>query len=96
MKQIYNFEQHDPPALNENMLRAELERRALRRQTTLTALAGLLSQITMLVLGILALPFMPTVSVFCFCYVTVAMTGSAVLAVICTRKGGNDLWLLLQ
>ena len=96
MKQICNFEQYDPPAHNENMLRAELERRALKRQTTLAALAGILSQTAMLVLGILALPYMPVVSVFCFGYVTVTITGSAVLAILCTRKGGNDLWLLLQ
>ena len=42
MKQIYNFEQHKPPVLNENMLRAELERRRLRWQTALLALAGIL------------------------------------------------------
>ena len=42
MNQIYNFEQHKPPVLNENMLRAELERRRLRWQTALVAVAGTL------------------------------------------------------
>ena len=35
MKQIYNFEQHRPPILNENMIRAEIDRRKLHLQTTL-------------------------------------------------------------
>ena len=29
MKQIYNFEQCNPPVLNENIIRSEIERRKL-------------------------------------------------------------------
>lgn len=44
MKQIYNFENYAPPALNEKTLRREIERRKLRRQMFLLALAAILSQ----------------------------------------------------
>ena len=51
MKQIYNFEQHTPPVLNENMLRMEIERRKLHWQTALLFIAGLLLQIVVVLFG---------------------------------------------
>lgn len=59
MNQIYNFEQHKPPVLNENMLRAELERRRLRWQTALVAVAGTLLLIAAAMLGFLVLEDYP-------------------------------------
>ena len=47
MRQIYNFESHEPPCLNERKLRTELERRRLNLQTALIALAApLMTQLT--------------------------------------------------
>lgn len=40
MKQIYDFEKYAPPALSEKTLRQEFERRKLRRQMFLLALAA--------------------------------------------------------
>lgn len=88
MKQIYNFEQHNPPVLNENMLRAELERRRLRWQTTLLAAAGILMLIVMVMLGLVAYEVYPLLTVVCLTYVFISTTGSGVLAVVVTRKGG--------
>ncbi len=51
MKQIYNFEQHTPPVLNESMIRSEIERRKLQCQTTLLVLAGILIQIVVSLFG---------------------------------------------
>ena len=91
MKQIYNFEQQTPPALNENVLRAELERRRLRWQTALIAVAGLLIQILLVMLGIFVRNEYPLITVVCLTYVVLSTTGSGILAIVCTREGGLSL-----
>ena len=88
MKQIYNFEQQKPPVLNENMLRAELERRRLRWQTALLALAGILLQVVAVLFGYSAIDWYPWISAICFAYVIVSTTGCGVIAVVYSRKGG--------
>ena len=88
MNQIYNFEQHKPPVLNENMLRAELERRRLRWQTTLIAVAGILIQILLVLFGFVTKNEYPIITVVCLIYVVISITGSSVLAIVYTRKGG--------
>ena len=88
MKQIYNFEQHKPPVLNENMLRAELERRRLRWQTALLALAGILLQVVIVLFGYSAIDWYPWISAICFGYVIISTTGCGVIAVAYSRKGG--------
>ena len=91
MKQIYNFEQHKPPVLNENMLRTELERCKLRWQTALLALAGILLQVVAVLLGYSAIDWYPWISAICFAYVIVSSTGCGVIAVAYSRKGGIDV-----
>lgn len=91
MKPIYDFERHDPPALNENMLRGELERRRLRWQTALIAAAGILAQVVLVMLGFLTMEEYPLITAVCLSYVVLSATGSGVLAVVCTRKGGFSL-----
>lgn len=88
MKQIYNFERHNPPVLNENMLRAELERRRLRWQTALLALAGILLQVVIVLFGYSAIDWYPWISAICFGYVIITTTGCGVIAVTYSRKGG--------
>ena len=88
MKQIYHFEQHKPPVLNENMLRAELERRRLRWQTALLALAGILLQVVVVLFGYSAIDWYPWISAACFGYVIISTTGCGVIAVVYSRKGG--------
>lgn len=88
MKQIYNFEQHNPPVLNESMLRAELERRKLRWQTALLALAGILLQVVVALFGYSAIDWYPWISAVCFGYVIISTTGCGVIAVAYSRKGG--------
>ena len=91
MNQIYNFEQHKPPVLNENMLRAELERRRLRWQTTLIAVAGILIQILLVLFGFVTKNEYPVITVACLIYVVFSVTGGSVLAIVFTRKGGLTL-----
>ena len=88
MKQIYDFEQQNPPVLNEAMLRNELERRKLRRQTALLFVAGLLLQLIMVFVGYSAIDWDPWLTVLCLGYVVVSVTGAGVVAAAYTRKGG--------
>lgn len=88
MNQIYNFEQHNPPVLNENMLRAELEQRRLRWQTALIAVAGILIQVLLILVGFVTKNEYPMITVVCLIYVVISITGSSVLAIVYTRKGG--------
>ena len=91
MNQIYNFEQHKPPVLNENMLHAELTRRRLRWQTALIAGSGILLLIAAAMLGFLVLEDYPWLTALCLVYVLSSATGGSVLAIVCTRKGGLTL-----
>lgn len=92
MRQIYDFEQHSPPILNENMLRAEAERRKRQRQTTLLAVAGLLLQAAIALFGYSALDWYPWLSALCFGHVIVSTTGCGVIAVVYSQKGGKTIW----
>lgn len=87
MKQIYDFERYAPPALNENMLREEQQRRNVRRQTILLALAAVLSQAVMVLIGIGMLAASPVLGAACFCYVAVSVAGSGVIAIIYAQEG---------
>lgn len=89
MKQIYDFERHDPPVLNENMLRVEAERRRRHWQTALLAVAGLLLQAAIAMLGYSAIDWYPWLSAACFAHVIVSTTGCGVVAVVYSQKGGK-------
>lgn len=93
MKQIYDFERHEPPALNENLLRAEAERRKRHRQTALLAVAGLLLQAAIALLGYSAIDWYPWLSALCFAHVIVGATGCGVIAVVYSQKGGKTIWI---
>ena len=88
MKQIYNFEQVQPPVLNENMIRKEIENRRLRLQTVMLALAGILLLIVIILLGFFVYKNNPWITLCCFIYVMISSTGSGIMAVVFTRKGG--------
>ena len=88
MNQIYNFEQHTPPPLSENALRKELERRRLHRQAALFAAAGILMQAAVLAVGFSLYSLSPALALGCFLYTLISATGSGVLAVVVTQKGG--------
>ena len=87
--QIYDFEQHDPPALDECTLRKRLEQRRLRVQAALLTLAGLLLQVVVVLFGYSAMDWYPMVSAFCFSYVVISTTGFGVCAIAYARKGGK-------
>lgn len=88
MKQIYNFEQAQPPMLNENMLLMEIERRKLRLQTALLAFSSALMLSAMILLGIFTCERYPGIAFSCFVYAIISATGGSILSVVFTRKGG--------
>ena len=88
MKQIYNFEQAGPPVLNENMIRTEIKKRQIRRQTALLAAAGMLLMAAVIMLGLLLYDHFPWAALGCFAYALISATGGSVMAVVFTRKGG--------
>lgn len=89
MKQIYNFEANNPPVLNESMLRAELERRQLRRQTTLTAIAGILTQLVVLIVAFLLIEHSLLLAVVCISYVIFSTTGGTIVAIFMHSSAGK-------
>lgn len=88
MKQIYNFEQYDPPALNENMLRNEIEKRKVQKQTLLLGIAGILVQIVVLMFGWWNVETHPAITIMCWGYVLSSAVGGSLIAVVYTKKGG--------
>ena len=86
MKQIYNFEINNPPSMNERYLRKEAERRKLQRQTILLTIASILSQMVVLLFGILIWPIQPVVTLTCILYVLTAALSSGVIVIVFTKK----------
>ena len=97
MRQIYDFEQYVPPVLNEAMLQHELERRQLKRQIILLALAVVLSQTATVLVGVMLREFQPILSTFCFGYTAVSAAVSVVIAVVYSyrKRGGDEVWQLV-
>lgn len=86
MKQIYDFDRKSPPVINENRLRAELERRRLQRQTALLAAGSLLIVFCLLLASLLLHRTAPLLSLACAAYVCIAVTGGAVITLVFTEK----------
>ncbi len=86
MKQIYNFEKNNPPCLNERYLRKEAERRKLQRQTILLTVAAILSQMVVLLCGILMWQIQPYIAFVCILYVLTATLSGSVIMIAFTKK----------
>ena len=93
MKQTFDFERFDPPVLNENILRRELERRAERRRTVLLAVAGALFQAVFILLGLLCWSTAPALALACIGFASVSMVGSSVITIIYAQRGGASYGL---
>lgn len=87
MRQIYRFETESPPRLTEQSLRAELERRQLRFHTAMLALGAMLVCACLLAGSILlAAQGHKSLAALCVAYLSVAMSGGAVLTIVVTQK----------
>ena len=87
MKMVLDFEQFTPPALNERLLRQELEKRTQRRRTVLLAVAGTLFQAVFILLGLLCWNALPALALACIGFAIVSIVGSGVITIIYTQKG---------
>ena len=86
MKQIYNFEKTNPPCLNDRYLRKEAERRRLQRQTILLTVAAILSQMVVLLFGLLMWQIQPVIAFVCILYVLTATLSGSILMIAFTKK----------
>ena len=86
MTQPYDFQRADPPVLTEAVLRAELDRRKVRRETALAILAAILTQLCLVVLSAALYPVDPALSFVCAVYVCLSASGGGVLALVFTQK----------
>lgn len=89
MKQIYNFESKNPPIQNESMLRAELQERQLRRQTTMAAIAGILTQLVVLLAAFFLADYSIPLAIGCVIYVILSATGGTVVAIFMHSNAGK-------
>ena len=87
MNQIYNFEQNEPPIVNENMLRARLEKKKAVRNAAIVAVASVMLQMMTLLLGILMYSQYPIITFLCVSYVVVSMVSSSVISIVYSKKG---------
>ncbi len=86
MKKIYDFTRFYPPVLTEKSLRAEAERRRLRRQTVLLALAALLIELCLMLSALVLYPDNPALAILCGIYFVISLSGGGVLAIVFIRK----------
>ena len=86
MQQIYHFDKINPPCLNERYLRKEAERRKLQRQTILLTVAAILSQMVVLLFGLLMWQIQPVIAFVCILYVLTATLSGSILMIAFTKK----------
>lgn len=86
MKQIYNFDKGAPPMINESMIRAEIERRQLQRETSLLSIASLLILGCLFLAALQLYETIPLLSFACAAYICIAVTGGSVIALVYTQK----------
>ena len=86
MNPTFDFEAHRPPVLTERMLRAEADRRKLRRQTLILSLAALVTQVILVVLGIMLYQTQPVLSLLCLGYVCLSTAGGGLAALIYQKE----------
>ncbi len=86
MRQIYNFEEKNPPVLNEAMLRSMAKKRRVRRQTTVLALAGILMQFCLLLAAFPLYGLSPVLAAAAIVYSCGAVAGAGVIALVYVKK----------
>lgn len=93
MRQIYNFEEKNPPVLNEAMLRSMAAKRRMRRQTAVLALAGILMQICLLLAAFLLYVLNPVLAAAAIVYSCGAVSGAGVIALVYVKKRRSYTWV---
>ena len=84
MNQIYYFDSHSPPVLNEAMLRRKLERRREQRAIAAVAVGGILTLFCLMALAFFLLPIAPRAAIALSVYLTLSVMGAGVVALVFT------------
>lgn len=87
MKQIYDFTQHEPPRVNEAILREQLRRRELQRQTLLLRIAALLSCVCYAVFAFFIIRDSVIAAVVSILMCTITLIGTGVISLVFHRYG---------
>lgn len=93
MDPIYNFEAYAPPIVTESTLCARRQRRRQRWCMALLAVAGVLLQAAILVLGWATAQIYPIALLGSVAYVLVSAAGGAAIAILYVQKGGEKACL---
>lgn len=86
MRQIYHFEDKIPPAVNEQMLRQELEKRKAKKAAILLVIGSFFIMISILLIALPLYETNPLFSTICLLYVCVSIAGSLVMVIVFTLK----------
>ena len=87
MNPIYNFDEHTPPKLTEQMLREELKQKTLRRQTRMLRLASLLVCICFLLCSGLLFPDYPILALACAVFVILSLAANGIISLVFYKTG---------
>lgn len=90
MKQIYDFNQHEAPRLNETMLQEQLRLRELKKQTTLLRIAALLSCVCYAVFAFFIIRDSVAAAVASILMCTFTLIGTGIISVVFHRYGMRD------
>ena len=85
----YDFETMKPPILTERMLRRKWEEEHARRQALVVTVAGVVTQLILLVAMVLLYEYMPTLALMGIGYVTVSVAAGLVTAVVYVERRGT-------
>lgn len=91
MDQIYNFEGVRPPVLNENMLRAERERRKAQLLVVLFIVAAAIVMLCIVTFTNMVAEFTPVAALVCIGYVVISVLVSGTAAIMYAQKGGASV-----
>lgn len=86
MKNIYDFTRFCPPIVTGKSLRAETERRKLRKQTVLLTLAALLIEMCLLLSALVLFLDNSALAILCSAYFVISLTGGGVLTIVFIQK----------
>ena len=83
---IYDFESAVPPMLTERMLRHQWEERQAKKQALLVTVAGVLTQLLLLISMVLLYEYMPGLALIGMGYVAVSLAACFVTAVVYVER----------
>ena len=87
MPMIYNFEEKQPPELNEKMLRERLKHRDLCRQTLILRIAAVLVSLCYILFAFCIAPESMALAVVSILVAYVTIVGKGVISIVFYKKG---------